>query len=223
MQEQTGWKCIRCDHINLNETTICENCGENIDFQVNVNPINICPVCGQNDAIQRLSAVTLGGKFYIPQLDGISLGSSELARLLAPPPSPVATAGVSTTTWVGLLLFFGFWPVALLTSNFLYINFLQEFAEGLYPLNEYFEALLNLAIPASIVIFTVVLFVMILTHFIMKYKNGKRYEIEKPIWEQAMIHWNLTYYCHRDGVVFASETDKVFAAQDIFAFLYSDW
>jgi hypothetical protein len=223
MHTETGWKCENCDHVNTSESLICEQCGQNYEIPFSINPIGVCPVCGQHDAIQRLSAVFLGGKFYLPQMDGTSLGTSELARLMAPPPSPNPSAGVGTTTWVGLLLFFGFWPFALVTSNYLYFNFFQEYAEGLFPLNEYFETLLRLGIPASVVFFIFVILVLFLTHFIMKYKTGKRYEIEKPIWEQAMMHWNLTYYCHRDGVVFASETDKIFAAQDIYGFLYSDW
>jgi hypothetical protein len=223
MEAETGWKCANCEHLNHSETIVCEKCGQNNEFSFSVNPINVCPVCRQSDAIQRLSAVVLGGKFYLPQFNGSGLGTSELARLLAPPPTPVSTAGVRTSTWIGLFLFFGFWPVALGASNYLYTNFFLEYAEGLYPLNEYFETLLTLAIPASLVIFVLVMLTLISSHLILKKKAEKRYAMEKPIWEQAMMHWNLTYYCHRDGVVFASETDKVFAAQDIFSFLYSDW
>ncbi|MFU8772022.1 MAG: hypothetical protein ACNA8H_06350, partial [Anaerolineales bacterium] len=85
------------------------------------------------------------------------------------------------------------------------------------------ETLLSLGIPASIVVLVLVILTMIIIHFISKKKTEKKFESEKPSWDRAMTHWNLTYYCHRDGVVFASETDKVFAVQDIYTFLYSDW
>jgi len=223
MLGQTGWKCRACDHINTRDSWICENCGENNELQMNSQTNNICPVCGQSDTIQRLSAVVLGGKFYLPQIDGVGLGTSELARLLAPPPPPNRSAGLSVTTWVGLGIFFGLWPILFLVTDYLYTNFAQEYAEGLFPINIYFESLLRIAIPASFVVFILAIGAMLLYHFITRKKAAKYFEVHKPIWEQAIFHWNLTYYCHRDGVVFAAETDRVCAAQDIYSFLYSDW
>ena len=223
MQQETGWKCKNCEHNNTSNSLICENCGYNFSDQTQAPTSMLCPVCGQFDAIQRLSAVVIGGKYYIPQLDGVDLGTSELARLLSPPPPPNPKGGLSIGTWIGLGLFFAFWPIALLTTNYLYNTFGQEYAEEFFPFNVYFEALLRFSIPASLVVFILVLGLMLAYHFITKNRAEKKYALEKPVWDQAIWRWNLAYYCHRDGIVFSSETDKICAAQDIYTFLYSNW
>jgi RNA polymerase subunit RPABC4/transcription elongation factor Spt4 len=222
MLEQTGWKCNNCEYLNTGNSLICENCGETNEFRISAAQINVCPICGQSDAIQRLSAVILGGKFYLPQIDGVGLGTSELARLLAPPAPPIQAAGLSTGTWIGMGIFFGFWPIALLGTKYL-LDFMREYFQISDQVITDFESLLQYGIYASIVVFILVIGAMLLYHFITKKSAEKKFELDKPVWERAIFHWNLTYYCHRDGIVFATETDKVHAAQDIDAFLYSEW
>ncbi len=53
-----------------------------------------------------------------------------------------------------------------------------------------------------------------------KSRGETRYALEKPAWDMAMQRWNRLYYCHRDGIVFDSETRETTQPQAIRQFVY---
>lgn len=180
-------------------------------------------MCCQNDAIQRLPAVVLGGRQAGSYSGAIENGTSELARYLSAPPEPVYRGGLSLWTWLGVAGFFAFWPVMFLAINSYYFSSVRDPEASPTRLVEYFEVFLRLGLPISIVILILVLGLLSLYHFTTKNKGKTRYQADKPAWDEAIRRWNLTYYCHRDGILFAAETDKVTAPQLIDQFLYSEW
>jgi hypothetical protein len=218
----SNWHCRQCGKPNTSTTLICNFCGFDNDGLVHFPLTICCPICGEKDVIQRLSAIVLGGKYYSYLQDGPEPGVTELSRLLTPPPQPFLKSGLSPVGWVGLIAFFGFWPAAFLLANWYYFS-----GGGFTPATSiqilvYFETFLRLGFPASLIIFVLVIAAMTGYHFYTKKRSEARYALEKPIWDRLMQRWNVSYYCHRDGVVFAIGTDKVFPAQYFQQFLISE-
>ena len=206
---------------------------------------NTCPICNKDDAIQKVSALVTGGRssgtfsgpsggstyvggewVYVSGHATLS-GSSEtdLARLLASPPSPKQpNTGVTFSDSVVFMFLLSITTCAGYAIGILLFIGLERNQPSLVTgeHNQLFILIggLLLAGISSLVIF---LPPIIISHRMINSRVARekaKYDIEKPAWNRAMEKYQGLYFCHRDGIVFDPETRETCQPTSLREFLY---
>lgn len=200
---------------------------------------NICPVCQKDDVIQRVQVAVQagqssgafsgpsGGVTYSNGRSGTFTGysslsgstSTDLARLLAPPPEPRKT-GLGFIFWFSAIVT-GLWFAVTLPNMLIsLVGLFQGLLNG--NANNIFLAFVWGGIP----FIGCVLPLSVMTTLIFISQNRKRiqadirYASEKPAWDRAMQKWFRLYFCFRDGIVFDPENSKTCEPSQLREFLF---
>ena len=209
----------------------------------------VCPKCKKDDSIQKLSAilatgistgsysgssggyVTVDGKSRnvsgYSHLSGSSI--TELAKLVSPPDSPNKPVKsmwtLMFTALIVLVTYFCVVQPCILSLSYgvavlaLGENFLNEYGNN------------PILLLGAFVLFGVSISIPVLTGIISYRKLNKsaetkyekaleEYSVARPNWDFAMEKWNISYYCHRDSLVFDSESQDTCEPANLEEYLY---
>lgn len=184
----------------------------------------VCPQCNKDDAIQKVSAIVDSGKstgsysgpstshVSVDGKSGTSFGYShlfgsnttELARLLLPPTKPTnKNEYTNSEKQLGGLIMYAVFGVL--------IGLLLFVTE-------------NKIIGSLIIIGSIIVTPIFVYYFPIDRKQKEIIEANKVLimqnWENANNRWSRLYYCHRNGIVFDSETGKTCEPLNLKEFLY---
>ena len=187
---------------------------------------NVCSRCAKDDKFEKISAIVKygrtsgkysgpsGGVVYAegewgivggrPNLDGHS--SSDLARLLSPPPKPRMP---------------GNWLLAL-TSGFLVFAVAGAMMTGLLA----YEADQNLAsLSRSLLVWGVfIVFLSVTVVAVWTDKRTKNLKSRSALssWKKALNVWDRLYYCFRDDLVVDPQTGTTYRPNELGQVLFKD-
>ncbi|MBM3180072.1 MAG: hypothetical protein FJZ86_06935 [Chloroflexi bacterium] len=191
-----------------------------------------CPICGKDDALQKVSSIVSGGtvrgSFSGPS-GGVSYSggnwgtvsgytslsgstSTDLARLLSPPREPHTSFVNSGAPCIFLLVLLGCFFAAPIWSPIWYgVDLLSLLSPESYS-GERGVALFFIGLAAVFGVIYALLWVGGIAYSkSQNKKESEKYSREKVIWDSAIEKWVRLYYCHRDDVVFDTQTTESFS------------
>ena len=190
----------------------------------------VCPICQKDDSIQKISVIVNAGQYsgsFSGPTGGITyddgkmgtFGSystlsgttvTNLAMLMFPPKEPKPGRGLGVW-WILIILCSGSFLLSGLTGIFCLIP-MFAFPNNIF-VNSKEEALImgimGICLGIAFMIVSIGGLILFKCISVSKKKNGdKNYKIEKRLWDKAIAKWNRSYFCHRDDIIFDTESQE---------------
>ena len=222
------------------DTTTCQYCGtehiikREVSGSITLEAYARCPLCRRNDRSEKVSAILKiqtgqsqavvaqqqvyrdsSGRAQIRTVNipVTTVQTSDLARRLAPPPRPLASAGKNTKTKLVLSL------AILVLIVGLVITCVLSSSSGSSQSNSPTTVVFCGGIPFAVAIG---LFVFWYTLYRKdKAKIQQQQSILDQRWKQATARWQKLYYCGRDDIIFIPGEKTSAQVSDINSYIYS--